>query len=771
MFVTLSTRRLALVLAAALVAVTLVWRFATQKSGSAVDGVTMSGDPRGGRTGDRRADAVVIVDSTSPGFADFGSQILPYLDHFGVPFEVLDISRAPVAPDLDRYSLIIIGHRSVDGGGEWIDADERAALEAVVERGVGLVNFDNDFSPGGTSLQVVAQRAFGFAAQPSSPTSDVTFVDPSAVTSVDLWRDEHQEPVLAATSDARALDESDGRWTEYYLPARGFASVMAGVDEFERHALPPERFSAAGLPAGDYDVVGTVYVGPPGRDLRYFYGFAGESPLARHIDAVGGSAGSDEHTEYTLGRVTIDRGAFELNVQDADLLRGSYPIFGWARIRLIKVTAEATVPHYITARKTSRDMVRTGAMTMAGVRAGDDTHVLAFSGAQPLLAVATLGTGRIVQWGSYDWMRTDVRGPLGGLDDLVWRSFAWAARKPFVMQMLPPVLTMRVDDESGPLDWLHTAVEVGFKPWVGVFLSHIDDAEARELSAMAQAGVATVSVHSFDDTTFFYFDHAGRREWPASTMASNLRRAREWHRAYGIPASTLVVPHYYEIGANALPGLTAMQVEFLATHMAPGGPYGMPWLQLGPFRRYTHGSSMSNASVYYADFLDVPGHPELRDRIFNCVTEVRDDAGYEWYPSPEADVTIGRGVRQIRRALDSRAIATLFTHAYFITPIPAVRWRAILESIAADVAEYHPAQMTLDDACALARGHHTSAIASARLGDSDGQLRLTLTGHAEVPTSVAVFDGVADEVTERTEWLPPFTAESTFTLPAGAPSR
>lgn len=80
--------------------------------------------------------------------------------------------------------------------------------------------------------------------------------------------------------------------------------------------------------------------------------------------------------------------------------------------------------------------------------------------------LASLGGGRPVQWATCQWMRADVRRPLGGLDDLVWRSVVGAARKPFGMQVLPPVLTMRMDDASGPIEWLYTAIGFGCKPWV-----------------------------------------------------------------------------------------------------------------------------------------------------------------------------------------------------------------------------------------------------------------------------------------------------------------
>jgi hypothetical protein len=382
--------------------------------------------------------------------------------------------------------------------------------------------------------------------------------------------------------------------------------------------------------------------------------------------------------------------------------------------------------------------------------------VVAYAGTTPLVIAGRHGAGRVVAFTSCAWMRPEVLGPLGGLDDLVWRSMVWAAHKPFALQLLPPIVTMRMDDESGPLDWLHTAVAAGFKPWVGVFLSDIDDRESRELAAVVRAGGATVSVHSFDTSTFFYFDHAGRRAWPTATMAANWRRATDWHRRYDLPMSTYVVPHFYEVGDNALPMLAASGVEFLGTHMRPGGAYGMPWLRSGPFRRETRGVSTAAAPVYYAD--DLPGAAEAgAPGLFNCVTEIRDDAGYEWYPSPDVDATVGRAVRQLTRALDSRALATLFTHGYFVPPIPPADWRTILERTTAGIAAYAPMHMTMDRACAFVRDQHTSALSAVRVEDANGAVRLRLTGRAAAGTTASIFIERDGAIEERTVAVPAFS--------------
>ena len=51
-------------------------------------------------------DAVVLVNSASGDYADFQHFIQPYLDHFGVPYTVLDIATQPIGGNIGDYALI-----------------------------------------------------------------------------------------------------------------------------------------------------------------------------------------------------------------------------------------------------------------------------------------------------------------------------------------------------------------------------------------------------------------------------------------------------------------------------------------------------------------------------------------------------------------------------------------------------------------------------------------------------------------------------------------
>ena len=71
---------------------------------------------------------------------------------------------------------------------------------------------------------------------------------------------------------------------------------------------------------------------------------------------------------------------------------------------------------------------------------------------------------------------------------------------------------------SGPFWWVHVANQMGFKPWLGLFLSNVAETNTADLRGLVTNGNATTSVHSLDCcTTFFYFNHdvgalAGQRD-------------------------------------------------------------------------------------------------------------------------------------------------------------------------------------------------------------------------------------------------------------------
>jgi hypothetical protein len=174
--------------------------------------------------------------------------------------------------------------------------------------------------------------------------------------------------------------------------------------------------------------------------------------------------------------------------------------------------------------------------------------------------------------------------------------------------------------------------------------------------------------------------------------------------------------------------------------MAPGDTYGCPWLVEGPYRLYDTPQFINDSLPFsYADFLTVPGHPEFTGRFFNSLTEIRDIDGYEWYPNNE-DIpgTAWRGIAELRRAMDSKVLATLFTHELYIQPFNASDWQTALSAITSGLSAYNPVYTTMDYACQYVRALHTSEILCSVMPDSHN-LVTTLVGLTDLPTSFDLY--------------------------------
>jgi hypothetical protein len=436
--------------------------------------------------------------------------------------------------------------------------------------------------------------------------------------------------------------------------------------------------------------------------------------------------------------------------------------------------------HYITARHPTNDsIVFRSNITMDGIIPPTGVKSLALAGGKPLVAVTQYGEGRALQWGSYGWMVSTVQGPVDGLDDLVWRGIVWAARKPFVMRGMPNLVTMRIDDVSGPLWWVHIANEVGLKPFLALFMNEVSEATASDLLGMVTNGNATASIHAFTASTFFYFDNQHNTNYSDLVQSNNFYLGTQWHQSHGIPISKVCATHYSDIGPNAFGGLNNWGMEFVPIEVTPGTreytlPYA-PWLVGGPYRLYeTPQIGRIAWPTYYADWLAVPGHPEFNGRFFNVYSEVRDAGSCnEWCPSNnDIPGSINRGTQILKRALDSMVMATLFSHEWYIHPTPCCSsttfttnsWRTVLQAITNNLAAYDPIYVTLDYASQYVRATRTSQLVAADYDPPSGMVRATFSGQTDTETTLYTYVGQGNSISNITGTLPVFSGTITSTV-------
>jgi hypothetical protein len=402
---------------------------------------------------------------------------------------------------------------------------------------------------------------------------------------------------------------------------------------------------------------------------------------------------------------------------------------------------------YITIGQSNYDLI--GGIRLATLGHGTNTP--------PLLQVAAYGSGKIVKWNSYDWMDDEKLGPVWGMDDLIWRSIVWAARKPFVMQGLPAMITMRVDDVDGTrsslmdLGWLKICNEFGLIPWCGTFIETTSPNFYRILRELIDSNLATASPHSFDYyEDFLFYNRHGLTGFDA---AENVRRAWAIYEDSSLTASNYIVPHWYLLDSMALSALWDRGVEFIGTKLYCNPfPYPGPWLHIGPYRIGRDGWGGTGVPLAYASSIDwlssIPG-----DDFFICMTEIGDDGGYEWYPNSNTSSTTARGVRHLRRALNSMVLPTLFTHEDQIM-MEADEWRQIIAGITSAVSSYNPEYKSMDDAVKYVRAKENIEITSIAIDSINNQIIITCSGTNDMETKCYVFTETNGQISHRLVTLP-----------------
>jgi hypothetical protein len=431
--------------------------------------------------------------------------------------------------------------------------------------------------------------------------------------------------------------------------------------------------------------------------------------------------------------------------------------------RLVVGESDGNTPHPIVALgEVPRIITLKRSMPVPGVMARDTARTLARAGDRALLVTSTHGQGRVTLFSTYEWVRPDVKGKVHGLDDLVWRSIVWTARKPFVIRGMPNYLAFRVDDVAGfglgenrHLGWVKIANRHGLIPWLGVFIEDLrrDPVSTRTLAELTQQGLATASVHADTWHDFFFLneplltDELGRniagRPWSDDQITAKWREAEAFFREHAIRKSPVIVPHFYQFPPNVFDGMKTWGAEYVATVLEPGRGYGTVMPPSGP---YLHGKTPRRSNlpdpVFIADWLEIPGRPDLNRTWFNFVLEIRDDAGYEWAPAgvpvPEA---IRRGVAQSARAYHSLLPAVLFTHeSDYLQHLDPEAWDRICAGVMDGLKPYRPIPVTLDYLSQYLRALHTSKLAGARFDRETGHGIVQFEGHTDLPTKFYLYE-------------------------------
>jgi len=175
----------------------------------------------------------------------------------------------------------------------------------------------------------------------------------------------------------------------------------------------------------------------------------------------------------------------------------------------------------------------------------------------PVLFATRWGKGRAVQFALNPrvW-RNAVFGHARGMDDLFWRSLVWSVRKPFAANMVPPFVTMSIDDCCGRLDfgYVDLACDHGFVPMPSLFLRHVPERLFPKIREGVESGRAQYNTHALSYYELMTYDF-GRGECARGELERRFAYDDAWWGRVGASPAATNRFHWGEYGRFALPFL------------------------------------------------------------------------------------------------------------------------------------------------------------------------------------------------------------------------
>ena len=353
------------------------------------------------------------------------------------------------------------------------------------------------------------------------------------------------------------------------------------------------------------------------------------------------------------------------------------------------VTAGGATPHYIAALQmktleAAGDFVYNFHADQSGnlnpvtatVLQGATGTVVATLGTDPLILATTFGAGRAVNFGTLDYLQADRFGFMMGVDDLFWRSLAWAARKPFVMRAYPRFWSLRLDYnvDSAWISRLRSMYDPTLTgaatadgtggPWKVTGSINTDflpagDAGRDQAIADIKAGKLQISAHGFNKSNF------GDLFWEGSSTPgraltdvewqNNISTLQQFQQGNGsndsIPFfSQWWVSQFYNLSNNIGSDMAnTFGARYIGATIQPGFPYALSpsdaayqqerlharpyWLYQLPPKPATVLPSDESFSFFFADDLTIGSRAGLPSQKFFLVGSRAIDLSFAQSPA------------------------------------------------------------------------------------------------------------------------------------------
>ena len=492
------------------------------------------------------------------------------------------------------------------------------------------------------------------------------------------------------------------------------------------------------------------------------------------------------------------------------------------------VMPDGATPHYIAGMKIRlqntppgdiifsfhTDANGTQQVATPTVLLGAQGTVIALIGNSPLILATQTGGGRAVDFTTYDFMHPDRFGFMMGIDDLVWRSMVWAARKPFILRGYPRFYAPQMDDEVvgwgsrlrdlwNPAYTGNVAADGTGGPWKITAMAQMTNLQPggqdrTDAIADVNAGFLKIALHTNTGISEgdFYWNAQSPDPLTDAQWQSNLASAIQLMQGQGgtdtlPPLSKSMVPHFWNLSNNVGYDLWhSLNVRYITEIQQPGAYYsfGPPKpssmrLWTHPFRIYELPPTGVNPNelytLYSADFLTVGSTAGLPPQKFFTFTTQLLGSTYPSFDARWPNDSQGIGVQEsvnnfteyAWRFWSGMAPVQMYNHdgGSFDNGTETERQQAVTQ-ISSFLNAKSVRHVFMENLGAYMCARTTSVLSTAQASPS--ALTLNFTGNAAdmdgnlVPTNFYIFYGDNEGIQQT---VPGFNGGTTFTTPNAAP--
>lgn len=353
----------------------------------------------------------------------------------------------------------------------------------------------------------------------------------------------------------------------------------------------------------------------------------------------------------------------------------------------------------------------------------------------PVIFAGEWGRGRAVQFtlNMRVWLE-GFHGHAKGMDDLMWRSIVWAARKPFAAHIMLPFVCLTFDDCKGRYDfkYLDIASRYGYVPTAALFLDDTPERLYPTIREDQENGNIQYCTHAHDYYRLLTYDF-GRGEYSQEQLEKSFQKDDEFWQKVGTKQFEVARMHWGEYGVAALPFLKARGKKFFnparftglqkADQLATRAlwPYGAMNSYYG-FLPDDHDFFVFSASM---------GSRHTEDFLTGVTTWAGESLTTD--PGKIASIAAQRMAVSFRSGFHCEII----THEQKFDSVSLSEWDNILAGIKSLSASYNPRLVGLDKVAQYIKGKYLTSIKKIIVNGND--IKCELEGESETPLEVSIF--------------------------------